>query len=168
MGEKSVFGKDFVMESTKMFCCSCGCNAGMLLKKTDDELIISFSEGSYYIRQEGFFDRLRRTFRLVFSKNKNLIELVLKREDIEDIREFLEDLQFDTNTPPGKNEAFFRIEYDADIDIVFFSLECDMGILDLLRGREYRCYEICYNKKQTEAFIRKISSALEAPTRRPE
>ena len=149
--------------------CSCGCDSGFAFKIGDGEVYADAFESKFYSDQNAVRNRIKTTARLAFSrerKNRWLVGTTVPASELRKLRDFLAENVETLETRKEKNFSHFRIEYDSVLDLCFVDLMCDLDVLEVLRGRYYKCSEMILDKRGAERLIARIDDAFANPVRR--
>ena len=149
------------MQDKKCFItCSCGCGDSVLFR-ADEELYISFLSNDFY-RYQGFGDRMRLTAQCL-TGNYTLVDILITEDDLESLAKFLDDVNI-TDSPDHKNDASMDVidtfMPDFGMEQLSINLTCNMSKKDLFCGKIYRCFDLTYNKEQTEDLRKAVHKLI--------
>lgn len=146
------------MDTERTFTCKCGCGESLLCQSLSDMISISILRGNFSFYQKN--DKIQMTVKAL--RHKNLTEVILTDEQVEAFIEYIrvtaEALLSSHN--PFTNEGSIHIENWCDKECAVY-VTSNMHKRDLLRGKIYRVFEICFNKAQAEAFTDDLQAQLE-------
>lgn len=143
--------------------CSCGCGNGLEFKVIDSTVYVSGLTSSFYVAQ-GLFGNVKEKAMHLYKHIKNkpiyFTDCCLKKEDIPDLLYAFENLDIeDGNIEKCENDSKISI-YDITLDEVEDFLEFgiyikpNLNTKQYLLGKEYRAYEVLYNKEEWQRFVK--------------
>ena len=147
--------------------CDCGCDSGLIFTADGENVFVDAVVSKFYAGQNAIRSAISETLRLAFGKRRNrwIVEIVTNEDALRNLAEFLK-----ANRPleygREENSSHLRLEDDADLNLCFVDLMCDMPRTKVLAGKAFRCSEIVLKRRGTEALARKIERTLERPTTR--
>lgn len=147
--------------------CECGCDSGLVFRADGEDVFVSAVVSKFYAGQNPIRSAISETLRLAFGKRKNrwIVGIVTNEDALRNLAEFLK-----ANCPleygSEENSSRLRFEDDAELNLCFVDLMCDMPRTKVLAGKAFRCSEIVLKRRGTEALVRRIERTLERPTTR--
>lgn len=146
------------MEKTKAYSCKCGCGETLLCQTSSDMLSISILSSCFYTYQKN--DKIAMTIKAL--RKKPLTDIVLKREQIEELIEFIAST---ANELEPTQKAFGQ---ESDIilmhwfdDEIALQIKARLPKSKLLIGKIYRAFDICYNKDEAAQLAQSLKKQLE-------
>ena len=148
--------------------CDCGCGNVLEIKKFDNEIYISYSNGIFYNKQKGFdFEHSKFNYILKNIKKKKIYlnDIIIKNKDLDKFLDAINGLNIEnsslvTNINKARltlEEIRISEEILPDFSICLIS---ELTNKDFLFNKEYRAYEIILNKNEWDTFVRRCNNYI--------
>lgn len=147
--------------------CDCGCGNSVLFKAYDDSVVISFLSSDFYNKQFSLFDAIDKKLKEILSiKHKKpyiLYDVIINKEDIKSFIDALESLDIKNNENQTKNTGFLYVDTSDMEECNCFELMLinKTNLIDTLKLKTYKAYDVTLNKKSYEIFITKCKQKLQ-------
>lgn len=144
--------------------CDCGCS-GFNFKLFDDTVFIStYGDNFYTYQKPGAFTR-RALYRKIFKKENVINDVILPKEEVEELLEALEGFEFTPDTGDMyENESHLElspIEWDNDILEYELLLIYDGSLASIIRRKTYRGFEVALKEKEFKELIATFRSCYQ-------
>lgn len=145
--------------------CDCGCANGLEFKIIDDEIFVSSVSCDFYINQ-GIFCVLKKKVRYIkdylIRKPIYMCDCCMTKQDVLEFLDIINHIKFKNITDDSEHNIindskismYYKKDYnDFNASIYGIYIKPTMKLLQYLRGKEYRAYEIVYTKKEWQKFV---------------
>ena len=159
--------------------CNCGCSH-LEVKISDGSVLVSAYDSSWYSRQDLLnTDGLRHMFRKLVKDDDDVFELIITRKDFNEFLKLAQSMNFDNAFAKeddkcdcccgdgckciSKNDSHLSLEYlyfeGSTKELVDYAItiKSDLPIADVMKNKEFRCYEILYSRKEWEKLVDKMA-----------
>ena len=161
-----ILNKDGIVTGIIVTCeCCCGC---IEFKLYDEDITISYYGAEWYSAQG--LRPITNSINALKSKLKGEPYIsagcILSAEEMEDFINYAKMICIENDTEKEENNSHLSLEY-ISIENTYikgcydFQIRLDMSMLDIIRGKLYRSYEIVMNKQEWDFFILKLNKFIE-------
>lgn len=148
------------MEKKLYISCTCHCGDALVAEAPDlKNVYINFSSYMHHAAQGRFFRGLIDDLRTIWNHGF-LMEILVRREDMEALRSLLLDAEYDEEE--FENEGRIRFVYDRDGFGYMILLYSRQSFFRIMIGKRYRCYSYCVGRKERTRLLKQIGRALKA------
>lgn len=139
--------------------CLCSCSDALVAKTPDHKNVyLYFSNYLYKYPQHRFAGGIIDDIHPIWN-NGFLMEILVQRKDLEDLRDFILHAEYDTEE--FQNEGHVTFTYDPDALGYVIYLYSRQNLLRILSGKRYRCYKYCVGRKEKKRIVKQIERILQ-------
>lgn len=145
--------------------CNCGCDSGLSFKILQNQIFISSIQSNFYSKQKSHTEKVKHILKRFFHKKIYLVDIILDKNEKKELIKNLYELYDSIIDSDEVEENYsllkaYKIKNETDYDNFGLYIQSKQNILDILRNKEYRAYDIVYNKKEFFIFIKTLENFL--------
>lgn len=155
-------------ENSFVVTCNCHCDNSMIVKVLDDTVFITFVVSEFYNKQHSINnsiynikENIKHLYCIANHKKYYLNEIILDIKDKDIFINALNSIKVKDGGEKISNSALFEINIDKEFKCISLALLDKTPLIEILKGKTYRAFDIALNKKQWNSFVEYLKKELE-------
>jgi hypothetical protein len=155
-----------MFDKSILISCTCGCGTILEIKSLDDLVFISISESVFYAKQQVIknyiCDKIKGIYKKINKKKTIDSEIMITKDTFKSFIDTLKNIKLEDNFDEINNDSYLKVEpiiFDNKLYEYSICLVNKQSLTDYIFN-EHRAYEITFDKKRLNNFIKKCEKIL--------